>query len=193
MADKSEIILIGPLGAGKSTIGNLLAKRLGLHSVSLDAHPYYAWELGFDREKFGRLVSGPNPYEADLYFQTFFPDILERLLTEHHNCVFDLGAGHTVYEYEALFARVRNALAPFPNVVLILPSPDPDESVRVLREREQERRLNRHFLGEHFDYFGLWVRSRCNYDLAKITVYTEGKTPEQTADEVLAAVSVSRA
>jgi hypothetical protein len=62
-------------------------------------------------------------------------------------------------------------------------------SVRVLREREEQRRINPHFLGEHFDYFGLWVRSHCNYDLARITVYTEGKTPEQSAEEVLRAVA----
>ena len=33
---RSEIILIGPIGAGKSTIGCLLAERLDLPQVSMD-------------------------------------------------------------------------------------------------------------------------------------------------------------
>jgi shikimate kinase len=38
-----EVILIGPTGAGKSTVGLLLADRLNLPSVSMDgvAEPYY--------------------------------------------------------------------------------------------------------------------------------------------------------
>ena len=39
-----ELILIGPTGAGKSTLGLLLADRLNLPSVSIDgvAEPYYS-------------------------------------------------------------------------------------------------------------------------------------------------------
>ena len=95
---------------------------------------------------------------------------------------FDLGAGHTVFEDQTLFARVRQALAPYRNVVLVLPSPDPDESIRVLRERERQRKANPQFLSGDFDYFAHWLKSHCNYELAKITVYTEGKSPEQTAE-----------
>src|SRR5207237_10277037 len=99
--------------------------------------------------------------------------------------VIDFGAGHTVYEDEAAFERVKRALAPYPNVVLILPSPDPDESVRVLRERAEHKMGSGYFLNSDFDYFGFWVRSRCNAELAKITVYTEGKTPEHTASVLI--------
>ena len=178
-SEKLEIVLIGPFGAGKSTIGDLLARRLTLHSVSLDLHQYYYRELGFDREEFMRRGGATLSHEADLYFQTFFPGAVERLLEEHHNCIFDLGAGHTVFEDQTLFARVRQALAPYRNVVLVLPSPDREESIRVLRERERQRKANPQFLSDDFDYFGHWVKSHCNYDLAKITVYTEGKTPNR--------------
>jgi ribosomal-protein-serine acetyltransferase len=34
----------------------------------------------------------------------------------------DFGAGHSVYEDEELFARVQQALAPYPWVILLLPS-----------------------------------------------------------------------
>ncbi len=43
-------------------------------------------------------------------------------------------------------------------------------------------------------YFGEGVAARydeshSNYDLAKIVVYTEGKTPEETRDSILAAIA----
>jgi hypothetical protein len=103
---------------------------------------------------------------------------------DHHDCVIDFGAGHSVFEDGELFERVRKALAPYPNVVLLLPSPDLEESIRVLRTRNGggsppgEFDLNSHF-----------VRHHSNYDLAKIMVYTEGKTPEETRDSILAAIA----
>ena len=156
----------------------------------MDGHQHYYKDLGFDNEEFRRLRRSSQPHDADLYFEQFFPGAVERLLAEneHQECIFDLGAGHTVYDDEALFAHVQQALAPYPNVVLVMPSPDQDESVRILREREKQRQINPDFLSDDFDYFGRWVKSHCNYDLAKITVYTQGKTPEETCEEVLQAL-----
>ena len=57
------------------------------------------------------------------------------MLQDFDNCVMDFGAGHSVYEDEALFARVEAALEPYPNVILLLPSPDLDESVAILNAR----------------------------------------------------------
>jgi hypothetical protein len=79
------------------------------------------------------------------------------------------------------FARLGYSdrrLAPYPNVVLLLPSPDLDESVALLRKRNtptiNDVALNQHLITHH-----------SNHDLATVTVYTEGKTPEETCDEVL--------
>ncbi|MCK5117394.1 MAG: hypothetical protein KAR44_12400 [Candidatus Aegiribacteria sp.] len=48
---RSEIILIGPVSVGKSTVGKLLGKSLELQQVSMDQHRlrYYA-ELGYTEE-----------------------------------------------------------------------------------------------------------------------------------------------
>lgn len=190
---RTEIVLIGPFGAGKSTIGRLLAEHFKIPDVSMDSHKEWYAELGWEPAEFKRIWKEESPHAADRYFHTFFPDAVERLLTTYHDCVFDLGAGHTVYEDEALFERVRQLLEPFKNVVLVLPISDLDESVRILREREAGRNVGPYFLNStEFDYFAHWVKSHCNFDLAKYTIYTEGKTPEQSRDEVLALVASSQ-
>jgi hypothetical protein len=55
-------------------------------------------------------------------------------------------------------------------VVLLLPSPDVDHSVRILEERQRVL-FDGMELNEHF------VRHHSNHDLAKLTVYTDRKTP----------------
>jgi len=180
-----SIILIGPYGAGKSTLADLLSEHLNLPTESLDLHQHYYAEAGFDRDEFRHLIKGPTPLDADLYFQTFFPHALERILADYPHHIIDLGAGHTVYQDEVLFERVRQTLSPYPNVVLVLPSPDPDASIKILRDRVKERPGSSYFLDHDFDFFSHWVKSHCNADLAKITIYTEGKTPEQSTNELI--------
>jgi hypothetical protein len=89
-----------------------------------------------------------------------------------------------VYEDDALFARARAALAPFANVVLLLPSEDPEESIRVLRARGGGSAP----APNEFDFVAHFVRHPSNQDLATVVVYTEGKTPEETRDEILARI-----
>jgi shikimate kinase len=186
--DTISIILIGPFGAGKSTIAELLAPRLQLPTESLDRHPHYYQEAGWDRDEFRRIARTVSPKAADRYFQTFFPTAVARLLADYPSHIIDLGAGHTVYEDDALFARLRQTLAPYRRVVLLLPSPDLDESVRVLRKRARSKPGADYFLESDFDYFSHWVKSHCNFDLATHILYTEGQTPEQTTDALLAAL-----
>jgi shikimate kinase len=191
--DTTSIILIGPFGAGKSTIAELLSPRLGLPTESLDRHQHYYQEAGFSRDEFRRIARTVAPKAADAYFQTYFPPAIERLLADYPRHIIDLGAGHTVYEDEALFARVRRTLAPYPHVVLLLPSPDLDESVRVLRERAQSKPGADYFLESDFDYFSHWVKRPDNAALATLTLYTAGQTPEQTAEALLAALGEATA
>ena len=76
-------------------------------------------------------------------------------------------------------ARIQALLAPYPNVFLLLPSPDPAKSLAILYDRIRLRtgidgaELNRYLL-----------TSPCNQRLATHVVYTQGKTPEQVRDEI---------
>lgn len=88
-----------------------------------------------------------------------------------------------MYHAEAQFAQVGQAMAPYPNVVLLLSSPDLDESVALLKAPRQlqiaGQELN-HFFTTHM------------LKLAKQTVYTEGKRAEETAAEVAALTGEQR-
>ena len=182
----SDIILIGPSKSGKSTLGALLAAKLDLPQRSLDQLRWnYYKEIGYDEELSKELRRRGGFLARVLYWNLFGAHAIERLLAEHRDCVFDFGAGPFSFESDELITRVKQALAPYPNVVLILPSPDLGESIRILDER---------LAGEpvelNFDFTARFVKHPANHDLAKFTVYTKGKTPEETCDEILGLVTL---
>lgn len=184
-----DIILIGPITAGKSTIARLLAARLGTPHVSLDsiAHQYYV-EYGFSVADFERVRESEGFIEA---YQRWWPALayaVERVLAEHKGGVIDLGAGHTHFEDMKLFNRVKHALRQRENVVRLLPSPDPERSVAILRERCSATR-GWSWSVDGYDFIEHWVNDVGSAALATITIYTEGKTPAETCEELFALVA----
>jgi shikimate kinase len=184
----STIILIGPMSAGKSTIAKLLAEKLGLpqYAVDDDRWTYYD-EIGYDKAEAAKIVESEGMVGLLRYWKPFEAHAVERALADHRDCVIDFGAGHSVYEDEALFKRVQRALEPYPNVILILPSPDLDESTQILNARFRQLLLDE--VGEIdealLDVNEHFVKHPSNHQLAKIVVYTNGKTPAETCTEIL--------
>ena len=175
-----DVILIGPIGAGKSTLGTLVAAALGVPQVSLDDIRFtYYRERGYDDSIANQRYAADGFWGLYRYWKPFEAYAVERVLAEHTNCVIDLGAGHSVYEDEVLLARVKQVLAPHPNVVLVLPSADLATSLDVLRERRPSLRDITPDINEHF------ITHPSNYELATLTVYTAGRTPEETCAEIL--------
>jgi len=174
-----DIVLIGPVRAGKSTIGKLLAEALGLPQISLDdlRLDYYR-EIGYD-EVFAKEIRAKEGFLALVMYRYLFAAYAEeRLLADHHDCVIDFGAG--IYESRESFERVQHALAPYRNVILLLPSSDPDESLRILKERDQNPPAD-----VHIDLTARFLAHHSYYDLATRTVYTARKTPFETCQEIL--------
>ena len=188
---EKTIILIGPMMAGKSTVGRLLSERLGLEQFVLDDLRWdYFNEIGYDEEEARRIATSEAGMLGLLvYWKPFEVHAVERALADHSGCIIDFGAGYTVQKDADLFGRVEHALAPYKHVILLLPSPDPDESIAILNERmaallraenqPEERIPDVLKANEEF------VRHPANGRLAKQVVYTEGKTPEETCTEIV--------
>ena len=175
-----DIILIGPIGAGKTTVGERLAAQLNCPQHSVDDLRWgYYQEIGYDEAVAQQKRESGGLWALGQYWKPFEAYAVERLLSEHHHCVIDFGAGHSVYEDEALFQRVARVLAPYPNVVLLLPSADIDECIQILSERNKEEPADCMKVNEQF------IRHPSNSRLAKFTVYTKGETPAETCQKIL--------
>ena len=180
----TDIVLIGPIRVGKSTQGELLAEKLGLPRCPMDDYRWsYYEEIGYDHGFADKLSKKVGFWALYMYWKEFECYAVERLLAEHSGCVIDFGAGHSVFEINTHFARAQKALSDYQNVVLLMPSSDKEESVRLLNERMGEEKQPEDLdINEHF------VKHHSNYDLATIIVYTKGKSPEETCDEILSLV-----
>jgi shikimate kinase len=177
---KTEIILIGPIGSGKTTVAELLSIRTGLPRRSMDELRWkYYDEIGYDRDVARQKRTEAGFWGLYHYWKPFEAYAVRRLLNSFRECIFDLGGGHSVYENDWLFQQVYNLLAPYPHVVLLIPSPDREESIAILHSRNDydsdgQREVNEHLVCHH-----------SNYDLAKHIVYTRDKDPDQICAEIL--------
>ena len=182
-----RIVLIGPIMTGKSTIARMLSRRIGVRNVPLDLVRWgYYYGIGYDREVEFDLVKRHGNLARFEYWKPFEAHAVEGVLADYPNAIIDFGAGHSVYDDPALFARVERALKAANHVILILPTPDIESSVSILVERDDPP-------AEFVDEFKTVVRGMLenpsNGKLATSTVYTHGKTPEETCSEIAGIIS----
>jgi shikimate kinase len=166
---------------GKSTLGRLLSEKLGWPQVSMDQlRLKYYREIGYDDALAGAIRRHGGFLALVLYWRQFDAYAIERILADHPTCVIDFGAGNGISESQESYERVQRTLAPYPNVFLILPSSDQEESLQILKARDPNPPADL-----TFDLTRYFLEHRAYYELAKHTVFTKDRLPEETRDEIL--------
>lgn len=182
------IFLLGPVGAGKTTIGRLLSERLGVHQVSLDGirRTYYA-EVGYSREDEAEIAASGGFGGVLDYWKQFDAHALKRVLEDHATSIIDFGGGQTAIDNQDDLRRIEQLLSPFPNVFLLMPSEDIEESIKVLRRRMVERTS---IDGKRLELFLLTHPS--NEELSTNTIHTEEMSLEHAVQALTGLIELNR-
>ncbi|MFV2118719.1 shikimate kinase [Streptomyces sp. Act-28] len=163
------IVLVGPMGSGKSTVGTLLAERLGVPYRDTDADIVAAE---------GREVSDIFVEDGEPRFRELERAAVRAALAEHTG-VLALGGGAVLDD------GTRALLAGLPVAYL---SMDVEEAVRrvglgtarpllAVNPRRRWREL-------------MEARRHLYTEVARVVVATDDRTPEEVADAVLDALEL---
>ncbi|MGA5441085.1 shikimate kinase [Streptomyces griseoincarnatus] len=167
-----RLVLTGPMGVGKSTVGQLLAERLGVGYRDTDDDIVAAE---------GRAISDIFVEDGEPAFRALEKDAVRQALASHHG-VLALGGG-------AILDPDTRALLAGERVVYL--SMDVEEAVRrtglgaarpllAVNPRKQWREL-------------MEARRPLYEETATAVVPTDGRTPEEVADAVLDALELKEA
>ncbi|MGW5676878.1 shikimate kinase [Streptomyces sp. NPDC003860] len=163
------VVLVGPMGSGKSTVGELLADRLGVSFRDTDADIVAAE---------GREISDIFVQEGEDHFRALERAAVATAVAEHRG-VLALGGGAVLDD------GTRALLGGLPVVYLSL---DVEEAVRrtglnqarpllAVNPRRQWREL-------------MEARRPLYVEVAQVVVATDDHTPEEVADAVLDALEL---
>lgn len=163
------VVLVGPMGSGKSTVGALLAERLGVPYRDTDADIVAAQ---------GREIADLFVDEGEPYFRELERQAVAAAVADHPG-VLALGGG------AVLDAGTRALLAGLPVAYL---SMDVEEAVRrvglgaarpllAVNPRRQWREL-------------MEARRPLYTEVARVVVATDDRTPEEVAQAVLDALEL---
>jgi len=173
------IILTGPIGAGKSTQGKLLAEELGQPLCVYDeVKDNYRFKLGLNREKALAIQKKQGIYAMLVYMNEFKSQILKPIIDDHPGHIIDLGAGAHSFDEPHQVERARQAFKPAKKIFLLLPSQDLATNITSLPGIKQQYEVNT-FLIMH----------PTNQLFATDTVYTLAKTPVEVMHEIVGLLS----
>ncbi|MFD7295795.1 shikimate kinase [Streptomyces sp. NPDC059897] len=167
-----QVVLVGPMGVGKSTVGALLAERLGCAYRDTDDDIVTAQ---------GRTIADIFVDEGEAHFRALEKASVATALADHEG-VLALGGG------SILDADTRALLTGHTVVYL---SMDVEEAAKrtglnaarpllAVNPRKQWREL-------------MEARRHLYTEVARVVVATDGRTPEEVAEAVLDALELKQA
>ena len=167
---ENSILLIGPMGAGKSTISKRLSEVTDMPRISLD-----------DRKQLQNFYQNRVRFTNFKDFEFYLTSGVLTSIKEPS--IIDFGAGHSIYENPIMFYEMQKLIKRFNNIELILPSENMDESLKIINKRISSRGKN---ISEgSFDLNKHFIKSHCNYELASDIIYTQNMTIAEIADLIL--------
>ena len=127
----STIIVLGPQGVGKSTITNLLGKKLQMPVISSDDYVEQGdWKTEKNKKQ-GWLKRKENEFGSTVeYLKTNLGKPV----------ILDIGGSHGVWEGQHM-KEILPMISNYPNRFLILPSENLDKSKEFLRDRLLKREM----------------------------------------------------
>jgi shikimate kinase len=136
MNGPEKIRLVGPGGAGKSTIGALLAERLEIAFVDLD---------GYFASRFGDISQYIGRYGYDVYARENVEAYCSLSCGAIHPEVVALSSGFMTYSSDAHpeYARVRREIEKCTHTFVLLPSLDRELCVAETVRRQVARPFGR--------------------------------------------------
>jgi hypothetical protein len=174
-----DIILIGPVAVGKTTTAKLLSEKLKKPLISMDDLRFgYYKEIGYNDDHRNELLEKAGIMAIYQYGKIFDAYSVERILEDHQDCIFDFGGGNNASGFNFEIDRIKKALNPYENIVLLTPSPDKEESIKFILKRRNMTPGQR----ELIEYL-VYDDSYCK--LAKHTVFVKDKTPEDICNKIL--------
>lgn len=116
-----------------------------------------------------------NFKNVDEFNSYIISETLERVKKDGSYGIVDFSAGHSVYDDQEIFERVKSMLKPFKNIVLLLPNKDEEKSLDIMKSRAiGDTRDNKKFF-----------ESQCNKELATMIVYCNNRQPLEIAEEIM--------
>ena len=179
------LVLIGPAGAGKSTLGLQVAEMTGRSFVDIDiaGRPFYeeqGWPVARIYEESARLGWVPT----ERAWEKARAHAVEQVLLQSGGAVVALGAAHTNYVEDALFDRVKHSIQTAEHIVWVEPHGEPTLSLAQLRARNIAGR-DLDYLHDGHDMLQEWVLDQRAKGLATHAHYTDGFTPRQSAQHIV--------
>jgi shikimate kinase len=90
LAFDGHIVLVGPIGVGKTPVAEMVAERLSIERVELDLAEEYRRQVGWNEKEAWRLAE--EGYVARFEYEAQFSvPLIERLMEEYPSAIFDCG------------------------------------------------------------------------------------------------------
>ena len=83
-----KVVLLGYMASGKSSLGKLLAKELGLHFIDLDQ---------YIEDALGQSIPSVFAERGEIFFRKTEHSMLRKVLDEHDNFILSTGGGTPCY------------------------------------------------------------------------------------------------